>query len=65
MVKFMLTKEKNSNCEKKRDFFTNRNNVGHIWFTFRFYLEKIIHKKRLQFGTILSPYKKCVTEKRT
>ena len=35
-----------------------------------FYSENIFWKKkclkkRLQFGTILVPYKKCVTEKRT
>ena len=31
----------------------------------KFFLENNYFKKKLQFGTILFPYKKCVTEKRT
>ena len=42
------------------------NNVGHIWFPFRkcFFGENYILKK-MQFRTILFPYKKCISEKRT
>ena len=39
------------------------NNVG-IPFR-KYFLEKIVRKKNLQFWTISFPYKKCVTEERT
>ena len=46
--------------EARTTFYKNKN-VGHIQFPFRkYFFEKI----RLKFGTILFPYKKCVTEKR-